>query len=241
MDSHHSALHCAFKWIHFSPKAPSDNVKDNTAYFNDYFRCLRMSPQNNHYHHHSHVFLFSVSVLYLGWTSCMLLFTLSKHPLRLLFLCWSVCVPGMDGSNDVALYSGLGSGVVVVAVLVVAVMLYRRSQSNYGVDVIDSSALTGGFQSFTFKTTRQGELALPFTLWRHARLRTRPNGRQDFSRTLSTGCFCWWLIACVCIEAARWRHCANPAHLPQIYILITAERICPSILTDQFFCYCWDR
>lgn len=70
----------------------------------------------------------------------------------------------MDGSNDVALYSGLGSGVVVVAVLVVAVMLYRRSQSNYGVDVIDSSALTGGFQSFTFKTTRQGELALPFTL-----------------------------------------------------------------------------
>ncbi|KAM9547743.1 netrin receptor UNC5D isoform 6-T6 [Salvelinus alpinus] len=62
----------------------------------------------------------------------------------------------MDGSNDVALYSGLGSGVIVVAVLVVAVMLYRRSQSNYGVDVIDSSALTGGFQSFTFKTTRQG-------------------------------------------------------------------------------------
>ncbi|XP_021462066.2 netrin receptor UNC5D isoform X1 [Oncorhynchus mykiss] len=62
----------------------------------------------------------------------------------------------MDDSNDVALYSGLGSGVIVVAVLVVAVMLYRRSQSNYGVDVIDSSALTGGFQSFTFKTTRQG-------------------------------------------------------------------------------------
>uniref|UniRef100_A0AAZ3Q4Y4 Netrin receptor UNC5 n=1 Tax=Oncorhynchus tshawytscha TaxID=74940 RepID=A0AAZ3Q4Y4_ONCTS len=56
------------------------------------------------------------------------------------------CTGGMcmDGSNDVALYSGLGSGVIVVAVLVVAVMLYRRSQSNYGVDVIDSSALTGG-------------------------------------------------------------------------------------------------
>ncbi|XP_071013064.1 netrin receptor UNC5D-like isoform X3 [Oncorhynchus clarkii lewisi] len=67
-----------------------------------------------------------------------------------------MCTQSMDGSNDVALYSGLGSGVIVVAVLVVAVMLYRRSQSNYGVDVIDSSALTGGFQSFTFKTTRQG-------------------------------------------------------------------------------------
>lgn len=97
----------------------------------------------------------------------------------------------MDGSNDVALYSGLGAGIIAVTVLVVAVMLYRKNQSDYGVDVIDSSALTGGFQSFNFKTTRQGELALPFTLWRHARLRTRPNGRQDFSRTLSTGCFCW--------------------------------------------------
>ncbi|KAM9463873.1 netrin receptor UNC5D-like isoform 4-T7 [Salvelinus alpinus] len=62
----------------------------------------------------------------------------------------------MDGSNDVALYSGLGAGIIAVTVLVVAVMLYRKNQSDYGVDVIDSSALTGGFQSFNFKTTRQG-------------------------------------------------------------------------------------
>uniref|UniRef100_G3NP71 Netrin receptor UNC5 n=1 Tax=Gasterosteus aculeatus aculeatus TaxID=481459 RepID=G3NP71_GASAC len=62
----------------------------------------------------------------------------------------------MDGSNDVALYSGLGAGVIAVAILVVAIMLYRRNHSEYGVDVIDSSALTGGFQSFNFKTTRQG-------------------------------------------------------------------------------------
>ncbi|XP_071374495.1 netrin receptor UNC5D-like [Centroberyx affinis] len=62
----------------------------------------------------------------------------------------------MDGSNDVALYSGLGAGIIAVAILVVAVMLYRKNQSEYGVDVIDSSALTGGFQSFNFKTTRQG-------------------------------------------------------------------------------------
>ncbi|XP_041957079.1 netrin receptor UNC5D isoform X6 [Alosa sapidissima] len=62
----------------------------------------------------------------------------------------------MDGTNDVALYSGLAAGVIAVAVLVVAVTLYRKSQSEYGVDVIDSSALTGGFQSFNFKTTRQG-------------------------------------------------------------------------------------
>uniref|UniRef100_A0A3Q3GCY5 Netrin receptor UNC5 n=1 Tax=Labrus bergylta TaxID=56723 RepID=A0A3Q3GCY5_9LABR len=58
-------------------------------------------------------------------------------------------------SSDVALYSGLAAGVVTVVLLIVAVTLYRRSQSEYGVDVIDSSALTGGFQSFSFKTSRQ--------------------------------------------------------------------------------------
>lgn len=63
----------------------------------------------------------------------------------------------MEGTNDVALYSGLAAGVIAVAVLVVAVTLYRKNQSDYGVDVIDSSALTGGFQSFNFKTTRQGK------------------------------------------------------------------------------------
>ncbi|TDH02271.1 hypothetical protein EPR50_G00171390 [Perca flavescens] len=46
-------------------------------------------------------------------------------------------------------------GVVTVVLLIIAVTLYRRSQSEYGVDVIDSSALTGGFQSFSFKTSRQ--------------------------------------------------------------------------------------
>uniref|UniRef100_A0A3B4XY06 Netrin receptor UNC5 n=1 Tax=Seriola lalandi dorsalis TaxID=1841481 RepID=A0A3B4XY06_SERLL len=50
----------------------------------------------------------------------------------------------MDGSNDIALYSGLGAGIIAVAILVVAVMLYRKNHSEYGVDVIDSSALTGG-------------------------------------------------------------------------------------------------
>uniref|UniRef100_A0A8K9XYU2 Netrin receptor UNC5 n=1 Tax=Oncorhynchus mykiss TaxID=8022 RepID=A0A8K9XYU2_ONCMY len=62
----------------------------------------------------------------------------------------------LEGSSDVALYSGLAAGVVTVVVLIVAVTLYRRNQSEYGVDVIDSSALTGGFQSFSFKTARQG-------------------------------------------------------------------------------------
>ncbi|XP_056146444.1 LOW QUALITY PROTEIN: netrin receptor UNC5D-like [Lampris incognitus] len=63
---------------------------------------------------------------------------------------------GVETSSDWALYSGLAAGVVTVVVLIIAVALYRKNQSEYGVDVIDSSALTGGFQSFSFKTSHQG-------------------------------------------------------------------------------------
>ncbi|XP_042097149.1 netrin receptor UNC5D isoform X3 [Ovis aries] len=49
----------------------------------------------------------------------------------------------IENASDIALYSGLGAAVVAVAVLVIGITLYRRSQSDYGVDVIDSSALTG--------------------------------------------------------------------------------------------------
>ncbi|XP_042557410.1 netrin receptor UNC5D isoform X6 [Dipodomys spectabilis] len=66
----------------------------------------------------------------------------------------------IENASDIALYSGLGAAVLAVAVLVVGVTLYRRSQSDYGVDVIDSSALTGGFQTFNFKTVRQGNSLL---------------------------------------------------------------------------------
>ncbi|ELW68737.1 Netrin receptor UNC5D, partial [Tupaia chinensis] len=66
----------------------------------------------------------------------------------------------IESASDIALYSGLGAAVVAVAVLVIGVTLYRRSHSDYGVDVIDSSALTGGFQTFNFKTVRQGNSLL---------------------------------------------------------------------------------
>uniref|UniRef100_A0A672IK01 Netrin receptor UNC5 n=1 Tax=Salarias fasciatus TaxID=181472 RepID=A0A672IK01_SALFA len=66
-----------------------------------------------------------------------------------------LCTQRVETSSDVALYAGLAAGVVTVVLLIIAVTLYRRSQSEYGVDVIDSSALTGGFQSFSFKTSRQ--------------------------------------------------------------------------------------
>ncbi|XP_063788201.1 netrin receptor UNC5D isoform X2 [Pseudophryne corroboree] len=71
-----------------------------------------------------------------------------------------LCIQGAESASDIALYSGLGAAVIAVAVLVVGITLYRRSQSEYGVDVIDSSALTGGFQTFNFKTVRQGNSLL---------------------------------------------------------------------------------
>ncbi|XP_058438306.1 netrin receptor UNC5D isoform X1 [Marmota monax] len=76
--------------------------------------------------------------------------TLDKKPLH------EIKPQSIENASDIALYSGLGAAVVAVAVLVIGVTLYRRSQSDYGVDVIDSSALTGGFQTFNFKTVRQG-------------------------------------------------------------------------------------
>lgn len=62
----------------------------------------------------------------------------------------------IETGSDIALYSGLGAAVIAVAVLVVGVTLYRRSQSEYGVDVVDSAALTGASQTFNFRTGRQG-------------------------------------------------------------------------------------
>ncbi|XP_061656899.1 netrin receptor UNC5D-like isoform X2 [Syngnathoides biaculeatus] len=67
---------------------------------------------------------------------------------------------GGGGGSDVALYSGLAAGAATVALLIVGVTVYRRSRSDYGVDVIESSALAGGFQSFNFKTSRQGNSLL---------------------------------------------------------------------------------
>uniref|UniRef100_A0A8D0AZI1 Netrin receptor UNC5 n=1 Tax=Salvator merianae TaxID=96440 RepID=A0A8D0AZI1_SALMN len=71
-----------------------------------------------------------------------------------------LCIQDIENVTDIALYSGLGAAVIAVAVIAVGITLYRRSQSEYGVDVIDSSALTGGFQTFNFKTVRQGNSLL---------------------------------------------------------------------------------
>ncbi|XP_036750254.1 netrin receptor UNC5D isoform X3 [Manis pentadactyla] len=68
---------------------------------------------------------------------------------------------GIENASDIALYSGLGAAVVTVAVLVIGVTLYRRSQSDYGVDVIDSSALTGN--SLLLNSSMQPDLTVSRT------------------------------------------------------------------------------
>ncbi|XP_037687284.1 netrin receptor UNC5D isoform X6 [Choloepus didactylus] len=67
----------------------------------------------------------------------------------------------IDSASDIALYSGLGAAVVAVAVLVIGVTFYRRSQSDYGVDVIDSSALTGN--SLLLNSSMQPDLTVSRT------------------------------------------------------------------------------
>ncbi|XP_073758561.1 netrin receptor UNC5D isoform X8 [Callorhinus ursinus] len=72
-----------------------------------------------------------------------------------------LCILGIENASDIALYSGLGAAVVAVAVLVIGVTLYRRSQSDYGVDVIDSSALTGN--SLLLNSSMQPDLTVSRT------------------------------------------------------------------------------
>ncbi|XP_075411870.1 netrin receptor UNC5D isoform X4 [Tenrec ecaudatus] len=72
-----------------------------------------------------------------------------------------LCILGIENASDIALYSGLGAAVVAVAVLVIGVTLYRRSQSDYGVDVIDSSALTGN--SLLLNSSLQPDLTVSRT------------------------------------------------------------------------------
>ncbi|XP_047407283.1 netrin receptor UNC5D isoform X9 [Sciurus carolinensis] len=81
--------------------------------------------------------------------------TLDKKPLH------EIKPQSIENASDIALYSGLGAAVVAVAVLVIGITLYRRSQSDYGVDVIDSSALTGN--SLLLNSAMQPDLTVSRT------------------------------------------------------------------------------